>query len=234
MNLYLIRHGECLGQSDSNFYAEPDSPLSALGQQQAQLTGEYLSHLNLSHVVSSPLVRALETAVPIAESSHLPVEVWPNLREGFSGRHRGHSLKELQSKFPEARFPEGFAENGWQHGDDIYKDWQPRCENVLKRLHMLPNDSHVALVSHGGFGNYLLHSALGLNFKKPHWFELANGSISRLRFVPDPEAERPNWPLYPPVKIEVHSVNEVAHLKVAWLFVAQTRDRAILSSGDTS
>ena len=153
MNLYLIRHGECLGQSDPTHYSNPDSPLSVLGEQQAVLTAKHLSRANLSYVISSPLIRALATARPIADLFNI--------------------------------------------------DWEIRCKRVLEKLALLPRDSQVAMISHGGFGNYFLHSVLGLSFKQPIWFELANGSISHIRFVPNPKDERPDWPLYPPVNVEV-------------------------------
>ncbi len=35
MLLTLVRHGECLGQSDPQFWTDPDSPLSPLGMAQA-------------------------------------------------------------------------------------------------------------------------------------------------------------------------------------------------------
>jgi broad specificity phosphatase PhoE len=213
MNLFLIRHGECLGQSDPNYYSNPDTPLSALGKQQALLTAKHLSQSKLTHVISSPLVRALETATTIAESCELPITVWTDLREGFTPYHLGHSLTKLQESFPLAHFSDDdIQEQGWHHGKDHYADWQPRCERVLQKLALLPRDSYVVLLSHGGFGNYFLHSVLGLNFEQPIWFELANCSISHLRFVPNPQNERPNWPLYPPVNIEIHSVNAVTHL----------------------
>lgn len=146
-------------------------------------------------MVSSPLIRTLETATPIADSLQLSTVVWSDLREGFSHYHQGRSLAELQDRFPNAQFPEEINEQGWHHGDDIYVDWKSRCERVLNQLSLFSDDSCIALINHGGFGNYLLHSALGLSFERPYWFELANCSISRLRFVPNPEAERPNWPL---------------------------------------
>lgn len=212
MNLYLIRHGECLGQSDPAHYSNPDSPLSALGEQQAVLTAKHLSRANLSCVVSSPLVRALATAAPIAQSFNIPVLVWTDIREGFSDYHKGFSLAKLRTEFPNTQFSEEVTEEGWHHGNDFYDDWEIRCKRVLEKLALLPQNSQVAMITHGGFGNYFLHSVLGLSFKQPIWFELANGSVSHLRFVPNPKDERPNWPLYPPVSIEVHSINTIAHL----------------------
>lgn len=214
MNLYLIRHGECLGQSDPTYYSDPDSPLSSLGIEQALLTANYFFKINLTHVISSPLIRSLATATPIARLFNLPVLVWTEAREGFSDYHVGFSLTKLQKEFPDAQFSKEISETGWHHGNDKYEDWKIRCKQVMEKLLQLPHNSHIVLVSHGGFSNYFLHSALSISFEKPVWFELANGSVSHIRFVPNPDTERPNWPLYPPVKIEIHSINSVVHLGV--------------------
>jgi 2,3-bisphosphoglycerate-dependent phosphoglycerate mutase len=123
MNLYLIRHGEYLGQLDPTHYSNPDSPLSALGEQQAVLTAKHLSRANLSCVVSSPLVRALATAAPIAQSFNIPVLVWTDIREGFSDYHKGFSLAKLQTEFPNTQFSEEVTEEGWHHGNDFYDEW---------------------------------------------------------------------------------------------------------------
>lgn len=165
MMLYLIRHGECLGQCDPNYYSDPDSPLSDLGREQAVQTRKALSE-KLTHIISSPLIRALETAAIIA--SNKPITVWTDVREGFSNSHQGRPLSDLQARFPSALFPESISEQGWQHGNDVYDDWQPRCQNVLASLNtQFSNDDHIALITHGGFANYLLHALLGLTFKKP-------------------------------------------------------------------
>lgn len=213
-NLYLLRHGECLAQVDPTYFTDTDSPLSPLGIEQARLTARYLSRVAISHVISSPRIRALATAESIAETKQLRVEVWPEVQEGLSHPHRDRPVAELERAFPTALF-QGMSEQDQHHDGDVHVDWESRCDRVLARLRSLPDESHVALVSHGGVGNHLLHAALGLDFEKPCWFELANCGISRLRFVADPEAERPNFPLYPPVRVEVHSISDTAHLGVA-------------------
>lgn len=206
MHLYIIRHGECS-------YATPDSPLTTLGQKQAQKTANYFLSKKLDYIYSSPLVRSLETAIPLAKQAELSINVLTDLREGFSNYHKGSALQELQAKFPQAQFPNDITEDGWEHGNDEYVDWQPRCERILEVLQNYPKDSRIAIFTHGGLGNYLLHHILGLSFEKPLWFELANCSITKIRFVPDPKAERPDWPLYPPIDVEVHAVNETTHLQ---------------------
>jgi broad specificity phosphatase PhoE len=64
--LYLIRHGEpsgTWGQSD-----DPDPGLTDLGRKQAQGAGERLAATPPKVIVSSPLRRARETAMPLARA----------------------------------------------------------------------------------------------------------------------------------------------------------------------
>lgn len=61
--LYLVRHGE---QVDAE-YGVDDGPLSARGQRQAQLVAERLSGVPFTHVHTSPLQRAVETADAMSE-----------------------------------------------------------------------------------------------------------------------------------------------------------------------
>jgi broad specificity phosphatase PhoE len=44
----------------------------------------------------------------------------------------------------------------------------------------------VALVTHGGLANALLHAIVKISPIAPQWFELANSSISHVRLVHDP------------------------------------------------
>jgi len=215
--LLIVRHGECEGQVESSF-TTADSALTLLGERQAQATAERLAGEGITHIVSSPLIRCLSTATAIAAA--LPgvpavlIEVWMDLREGYSGMHQGYGRTELQQRFPCALLPESLGDEGWIHGNDTYESLNARCERVLQQLReqFSPSDT-VVMVTHGGFGNYLLHAILRISTARPIWFEMANCSISRVRFVADPVKERPNWPLYPPVQAEVLSLNDQAHLE---------------------
>ncbi|MBA3533627.1 MAG: histidine phosphatase family protein [Ardenticatenales bacterium] len=214
MHLFIVRHGECLGQCEPEHYNDPDSPLSSLGEWQAQRVAERLASENITHIVSSPLIRALTTASKRAEATTVrPIEVWHDVREGFSTTHQGLAREVLQERFPLATFPDVITADGWMHGGDSYESFCGRCHTMLQafREHFGPKD-RVVLVTHGGFANYLLHAILRIDSSTPRWFELENCAISHVRFAPDPAKERPNWPLYPPVEAEILSVNDVSHL----------------------
>jgi len=214
MLLTIVRHGECLGQSDQQYFADPDSPLSPYGIAQAQATAQQLAQENVTHIISSPLLRALATADRLAVACSISsFDVWPELREAFTGTYPGISRSHLQAQFPVALFGDSITDDGWSHGDaDLPALWH-RCRTLLKRIQeQFTHQDHLVLVAHGGCANYLLHVLLGIDQTQPQWFELDNGSITRVRLVPEPEVERPNWPLYPPIFVEVKHVNDVRHL----------------------
>lgn len=73
--VHLLRHGEVHNPGRILYGRLPDFHLSALGRQMALLAATHLADHDLSHVVSSPLERAQETAAPVAEMHGLTVTV---------------------------------------------------------------------------------------------------------------------------------------------------------------
>ncbi len=71
MLLYLLRHGDAV---QSTTLSDSERPLSELGRQQAHIVGAFLHSLGIpvDKVISSPLVRAVETATIVG--SHLNVK----------------------------------------------------------------------------------------------------------------------------------------------------------------
>ena len=71
--VHLLRHGE-VHNPHRILYGRLDGyHLSALGRQMADLAAEHLGDHDITHVVSSPLERARETAAPIAEEHGLEI-----------------------------------------------------------------------------------------------------------------------------------------------------------------
>lgn len=73
MDIYLVRHGEAA----ASWAQSKDPGLSELGHSQAQDTAEQLLAMVDPDVqlISSPLLRAQETAVPLAEALKLPTAI---------------------------------------------------------------------------------------------------------------------------------------------------------------
>lgn len=65
MNLLVIRHAQPHDEAETG--GEGDPPLSDLGHRQAQAISEFLRTESIDHIVSSPMVRARQTAQPLCE-----------------------------------------------------------------------------------------------------------------------------------------------------------------------
>jgi broad specificity phosphatase PhoE len=76
-DIFLVRHGE----ASAGWGEDPDPGLSALGKEQALHACEALLGHAPVHIVSSPLLRAQETAQPMAERLGADIEIDPTFRE---------------------------------------------------------------------------------------------------------------------------------------------------------
>jgi broad specificity phosphatase PhoE len=71
--VHLLRHGEVHNPERILYGRLPGYHLSTLGRQMALLAATHLADHDITHVISSPLERARETAAPVAEMHGLPV-----------------------------------------------------------------------------------------------------------------------------------------------------------------
>lgn len=72
--VHLLRHGEVANPEKILYGRLPGFHLSDLGRRMADRLAEHLAGCDLTHVASSPLERALETAAPVAAKHGLPVQ----------------------------------------------------------------------------------------------------------------------------------------------------------------
>jgi broad specificity phosphatase PhoE len=79
--VHMLRHGEVYNPTGVLYGRLPDFHLSDLGRQMAQRVGQVLSDRDISYVVASPLVRAQETAAPIAEAHGVDLHLDADLIE---------------------------------------------------------------------------------------------------------------------------------------------------------
>jgi broad specificity phosphatase PhoE len=90
--VHLLRHGEVHNPAGVLYGRLPDYHLSALGEKMATTVAAALADRDVTHLVSSPMERAQETAAPLAERFGLPVTIDEQLIEGdnlFEGKRFG-------------------------------------------------------------------------------------------------------------------------------------------------
>jgi broad specificity phosphatase PhoE len=79
--VHLLRHGEVHNPEKVLYGRLPGYRLSETGEAMALAAAEWLTDKGLTHVLSSPLERAQQTAAPIAGKLDLPVEIDDRLIE---------------------------------------------------------------------------------------------------------------------------------------------------------
>ncbi len=94
---YFLRHGETETNVQRLVAGSLDTELTPVGRQQALDAALVLAKEPITAVYSSPLRRAHDTAVPVADKLHLPVIVLPGLAERtwgvLEGKPRGSRIR---------------------------------------------------------------------------------------------------------------------------------------------
>jgi len=148
--LLWVRHGEADSNRDGRFGGHSPVPLTARGQRQALATAHALTRLAPTAIVSSDLVRARQTAEPIADACRLPLTLEPALRERSLGILDGLSFVEAEQQHPELwaalrrREPEAVPEGGESH-EAVYQ----RVARAIDDLVAAHPGGRVVVVSHG-------------------------------------------------------------------------------------
>ena len=114
MYLYLVRHGQSVGNERQLFFGRSDHPLTELGKKQARQAAEMLKEVNFTRCVSSDLIRAWDTALACVEGRGIEVESAPALREQDLG-----ALEDLTFAQAQERYGQAFARMlaGWTRVD---------------------------------------------------------------------------------------------------------------------
>lgn len=84
--VYLVRHGQSVGNLHDQFIGHTDIELTELGRQQARLAAQYLKDLPVDAIYSSDLMRAYDTAMETAKLKGLPVIKTAGMREIYGGQ----------------------------------------------------------------------------------------------------------------------------------------------------
>jgi broad specificity phosphatase PhoE len=147
--LILVRHGESSGNRDRIFTTTPhELPLTELGYRQAHAAAKRIAELFRPQlVVTSPYLRASETARIIAEALHVPLEVEADLFERELGAYRGRPYDSLLEA---VGYDPGRPWSYKPEGGESYEEVQTRVGPILDRLSDTHMTRDVVVVSHGG------------------------------------------------------------------------------------
>ena len=203
MILYIVRHGEPIYGPDI---------LTELGQKQAQALVRRFEKSGLDRIFSSPMGRARETAQPSADALGLPVkiepwtrEIWPEFAPVMPETGKRSFVIDMPADI--LRNPENRDHyNDWYDmpamslvdGKQVMERVARHSDDFLRRLgyrrvgdgiyeEECPNDEHVAMFCHAGFGVTWLTHLLGI---PPHlvWasFTMTHTGVTAIQFTKNP------------------------------------------------
>lgn len=99
MILYLMRHGQTDWNAKGKVQGWQDTPLNALGIEQARKAAEKLQNEEIETIYASDLKRTKKTADIISGALDLPVHYTKRLREMHFGKAEGVKKTDLEAKF---------------------------------------------------------------------------------------------------------------------------------------
>lgn len=199
LELYLVRHGQSL-MNIGNGYGVPagqltleqreDPPLSSQGLIQARLLGKKLEDVEFDAVLSSPLVRAAQTALEVVRHSRVErkkILLQPLLTEcGVAVEYAGMSAAQLNERFGNYFVPPPGADANeplvmGNSGDE--KAQRTRAQDMLSFINgSFRNGKRVLAVGHGEFNTELLLEILGFGTGRGFDPYFANTGVTKLVF----------------------------------------------------
>lgn len=146
MKLYYIRHGQSQANADGVLAGQADSPLTEYGVQQAIQEGGQLHKEGeqFDVIISSPLARAYDTAVAIAQAIGYELDaisIDDRLMERSVGELEGKSTDLLSSAIRDSAM-----------GVETNVDFAARCQEFIDDTMTTYVDKKVLIVAHAGVG----------------------------------------------------------------------------------
>ena len=185
LELWLCRHGETDWNVARRIQGQLDVPLNALGQAQAKKLAQALAKHDFDEVVSSPLDRAHQTALPLAQTLSLPVTLDPAFAERHFGDLQGRSFDDMASIDPEAaahwqaRTPE-FCPPGGESLLMLRDRVQAGLVGLAQRA-LSSGASRVICFTHGGVLDMVYRLAQGIDITLPREWGIPNAGINQLQ-----------------------------------------------------
>lgn len=219
MRFVLIRHGQSgnnliWARTGASRGRHPDTPLTDLGHEQARLLAAALADgvlpWRVTHLYTSLMTRAVQTAAPLADALDLPLRGSLDIYEtsgpfeedeetGVRSPHPGATRADLLGHSPRLELPEGVDATGWWRGkvEDGWEISAARARRAVADLRAAHAEQDVvALVTHGAFTQHLIRAFLGIEVMTG-WIEIVNTAISLFEDAPghleSVTARRLNW-----------------------------------------
>jgi probable phosphoglycerate mutase len=131
--LYFVRHGQTFWNVENKICGATDIALTPLGHEQAILTGKEILKAGIlfDEIISSPLIRASETARHISEVTKKPMRLDARLTEQNFGRYESTARDGKEFQLAKENFADRFGSG--EDGPGCFYAGHSECGNRLRR-----------------------------------------------------------------------------------------------------
>ena len=144
--LYLVRHGESLGNVNKRYCGITDIELSLNGKEQAKIAASNLEDLKVLNIYTSPLKRACETAKIISEEINVNLSIVDCLKEVNFGIFENMTWEEMLNDYKEET--DKWIEQGIKYTFPKGESYDDVINRIAKFMDNVEDDS--VIVSHFG------------------------------------------------------------------------------------
>lgn len=161
IRLGLIRHARTPWNLEKKIQGSTDIPLSPEGKEEAARWGEILKSEPFDLILSSPLIRARETALILSDRIGIPLFFDTDLREQDFGDWEGQRIIDIRKKDPRAvEFQES---RGWEFrppGGESRTGVLERVTKAFERAAKKFENQYILVTAHQSVIKILIYDAL--------------------------------------------------------------------------
>lgn len=147
--IYFARHGQTVWNVQNKICGATDVKLTEKGYQQARMLGQRIlnEEIKIDMILTSPLIRASETARIVSEITGIPMTVEPRLKEQCFGRYEGTPRNGGEFALAKSNFLDSY------HGGESMMRMGQRIYNLLDELKK--DEKTYLLVAHNGVARFV-------------------------------------------------------------------------------
>ena len=183
--VYLVRHGVTDWHRDRRVLGQRDIGLNALGLSQAHNVANALAERPITEILSSPMLRAVQTAEIVAAPFKTEVARDPRLADFRVGKWEGMCYDDVSASEEYQRFLADPLSQRIPGGEDLGQIRDRAVSGVEQALRDAPAGESIAIVTHAGIIRVILAHYLGSHLGEYHRLRVSPGSISVLSFHDD-------------------------------------------------
>lgn len=175
-HLYFARHGQTIWNVENKICGATDIALTELGHEQGILLGHKVLELGLSidEILYSPLMRAKDTALHVAEITGIAAREELRLKEQNFGKYEGTARNGEEFRLAKQNFV-----NSYEGGESMLK----LCHRIYSLLDEITQSGRTyMLVAHNGIARAVQSYFYDMSNKEFAEFGIDNCSILEYEF----------------------------------------------------